>query len=90
MGEDYRLLLSSYIGTINDAINRNIIITDKNKVLSANDEIKKEYEGREISSFLSKCIDSMKQKQSNEITNIKIISKYVTNCSYIVKPIIAA
>ncbi len=90
MGEDYRLLLSSYVTTINDAINRNIIITDKNRILSANDEIKKDYENRELSTVLAKCIDTMKSKESLEKTNIKITGRNEIQCSYIIKPIIAA
>lgn len=90
MGDDYKLLLSSYITTINDAINRNVIITDKNKILSTNDEIEKDFKDKELSLVLLKCIDSMKSKKSLEKTNIKITGKNTTNCSYIIKPIIAA
>ena len=90
LDDDYKVMLASYISTIYDASNHNVFITDKHKILSTNNEIKKDYENYEISNDLIKYIDNIKPTMSVQKKNIQIKNNNNINCFYIIKPIIAS
>ena len=68
-----------------DVINKNILITDLNKVIAASGSLKKKYLNKEISNFIS---DSIKNRNIEEIHNIEIVNgiheESEFNISYVV------
>lgn len=86
---DFVNVAEKYVDTINDNFERNIIVTDRDKVIAASDNLKKKYISEDISDFLLKYIERReifieKFKKDLYITNFE-----KEECTYIISPIIA-
>lgn len=77
-----------YVDSVNSIIKKNIIITDRDAVVAAAGEIKKEYYGKNISKFLENVIQNRENICVKELTNVEFINGVNEKASYAVAPII--
>lgn len=75
--------------SIYDVINKGIIITDRDKIISASGPLKKKYNGKPISSFLEQIIKKREPVTENNKSELEIIDGIKEETRYIFFPVIA-
>ena len=90
LSEDYILVIKSYIESIYHILKKDILITDRDKIILGISEIKKECEKKDMSDFLLKIIDKREIKKENNKGELEICNtkKYIGN--YLIYPIITS
>jgi len=83
LGEFYK----KYIDAINTEINKDIIITDRDKIVAASTNIRKKYINKNISHKLEEKIKERIPIYKNEMTKMNIINGSEVNISYSLAPI---
>lgn len=75
--------------SIYDVINKNVIITDRDRVIATSGSLKKKYNGKEISIFISGIIDKRENIINNNTIELEIINGIVEEYKYVAYPVIA-
>ena len=78
-----------YVDSVYSEIGNNIIIVDRDKIVAASGELKKNYYNKSISSELDEVIQNRTTVYSKDITRFYIISDEYQNASYVIAPIIS-
>ena len=73
---------------INSNINKNILITDRDKFIAASGNLKKKYIDRNISNYLEKVMNERKIVVESTKHSIEILDNMKEDLSYIICPII--
>jgi AbrB family transcriptional regulator (stage V sporulation protein T) len=73
---------------IYDVINKNIIITDRDKVIGASGPLKKTYIGKDISHFVESAIDKRGNLVENNKNSIEIIDGVIEEFKYVISSVI--
>lgn len=73
---------------IYDVINKNIIITDRDKIIAASGPLKKKYIGKSISDFIQSTIDKRSNVVENK-NNIEIIDGINEELKYVSSSVVA-
>ena len=71
-----------------DVINKDIMITDRDKVISVSCNLKKKYGGKDISRFISNLIEKKKTIIDNDSDYIEIIDNEGEQCKYVVSSVV--
>lgn len=82
---DYALNFSK---TIYKFLKKDIIITDTDKIIAIDGNLKKKYNNKEISSELSRYLKTRELTNLEELTNLKIINDEILEGYFIISPII--
>ena len=77
-----------YVDSINSAINKNVIIVDRDKIVASAGINKKKYLDKSISSYVDEIIQKRTLVTKKNIDNISIINGDSEKLSYVVAPII--
>lgn len=77
-----------YVDSINDAIDKNVIIVDRDKIVASAGNNKKKYLDKNISSYVDEIIQKRFLVVKREFDNISIINDDFEKLSYVVAPII--
>lgn len=75
--------------SVYDVINKNIIITDRDKIIAVSGPLKKKYIGKEISEFIEKTINKMGNTKENNKKNIEIVTGINECFSYVFSSVIS-
>lgn len=72
--ESLEVIATRYVDTFNRVLRHNIIVTDKDKIIAIAGNLKRKYEGKDISEFVDRSIERRdnfveRQKKSIEIVN---------------------
>ena len=78
-----------YVNSIYSEIGGNVLITDREKIVAISGSLKKNYQGKRISSYLDNIIQNRIISYSLEKTNIDLINETLNNVSYVIAPIIS-
>lgn len=78
-----------YVDSVYSEIGNNIFIVDRDKIVAASGELKKNYYNKSISSELDEVIQNRTTVYSKDITRFSIISDEYQNASYVIAPIIS-
>ena len=70
-----------------DVINKDILITDLDKVIAASGPMKKKYLNREVSDFIS---DSIKNRNIEETHDIEIVNGVHEECEFIISYVVVS
>jgi len=89
MSEDYNLVIKSYIDSIHFTLKKDVLVTDRDKFIAAVGDVKKKYEKKEISNYLSEIISDRKNIKNNSNENIELVNDIEESCSYIINSIIS-
>ncbi len=82
---DYAINFSK---TIYKFLKKDVIITDTDRIIAVDGNLKKKYDNKEISSELSKYLKTRELTNLDELTNLKIINDEVLEGYFIISPII--
>ncbi len=74
--------------SVYDVINKNILITDRDRIIASSGSLKKKYNGKEISSFVSEIINKRENIIENIKIDIEIINETVEEYKYVASPVI--
>lgn len=77
-----------FVDSIYEELNDNVLIVDRDVVLAAAGDIKKDYLERNISDDVDKIIQNRKSEVSRDRQDVFIVSGIKVNASYIISPII--
>ena len=83
---DYDKSINNLVNVIKDISNKDIIITNLNKIVITSKDYK-DYLGIELNSYLLNILDNRKYIEELTPNNLKITDKEI-NVSYVIKPII--
>lgn len=83
---DYDKSINNLVNVIKDISNKDIIITNLNKIVITSKDYK-DYLGIELNSYLLNILDNRKNIEELTPNNLKITDKEI-NVSYVIKPII--
>lgn len=83
---DYDKSINNLVDVIKNISNKDIIITNLNKIVIASKDYK-DYLGLELNSYLLNILDNRKSIEELSPSNLKITDKEI-NVSYVIKPII--
>lgn len=75
--------------SIYDVINKNIIITDRDRVIAASGNLKKKYIGKEISNFIIGAIDKRGNILEKNKSDLEIINNITEETCYILSSVVA-
>ena len=77
------------VEVVNHFLKKNVIVTDRDRVVAVSGNIKKEYSDRQISSYLNECVENRKQVLEENIKLVNIIEDKEEECSYCIVPVIS-
>lgn len=77
-----------FVDSIYEELNENILIVDRDVVLAAAGDIRKDYLERSVSDDVDKVIQGRRSEVSRERQDVFIVSGIKINASYIISPII--
>ncbi len=78
----------NYVDSIYTALNDNIMITSRDKIVAVAGDLKKQYLNKNISSSIDKIIQSRLTVSQREFKELNLINEQVEYCSYVISPII--
>ncbi len=76
------------VDIINDVINKNVFVTDRDKFIAVAGSLKKKYLDKNISKYLEKMMGDRKNIVEKTISEIELLDNEKENGSYIISPII--
>lgn len=76
------------VDVVNGVLNKNVLITDRDKFIAGSGNLKGRYIGKNISSYLEKIMNERKNVVEYNNHSIEILDGIVDNLSYIISPII--
>jgi len=71
-----------------DVINKDILITDRDKIISVSGNLKKKYNGKDISKFIVKSIEKKQTIIDNDSDYIEIIDNESETYKYVISSIV--
>lgn len=77
--ESLETIASKYVETFNKVLKHTVIVTDKDKVIAVAGNLKKKYEGKEISDFVDRGIErreTFAERQKKEFEIIKGVEEF--------------
>lgn len=77
------------VDAVNYFLKKNIIVTDRDCVIAVSGNMKKNYNNKQISNYLSECIEFRSQVLEKEVKNVNFIENINDECSYCLVPIIS-
>lgn len=77
------------VEAINYFLKKNVIITDRDSIIAVSGNIKKEYNDRQISSYLNECIEDRKQILEENIKSVNFIEEKEEQSSYCIVPVVS-
>lgn len=77
------------VDVVNYFLKKNVIVTDRDSVVAVSGNIKKEYNDKQISSYLNECIENRKQLLEEEIRSVSFIENMEEQSSYCIVPVIS-
>lgn len=77
------------VDLISKEVNKNIIITDRDRVIALSGDLKKNYTDKNISQYLEQVINDRKRIYET-IKNVEFVNNIVEKCNYVIYPIIAS
>ena len=75
--------------SIYDVINKDIIITDRDKIIAVSGNLKKKYSEKNISKQLEEFLDKRTMTIEKDIQELSLIDKEIKEVRYIISPVIA-
>lgn len=81
-------LAQNMTDTLNNIINKNIIITDNNKIIAITGNLKKKYQNKEISIYLERAIKRRENILERHTKNLQITEEDGEDTSYTISTII--
>lgn len=81
-------IFNDYISILKDLTGNNIIVTDREKIVSCPENKKDELLGKEISEYLDNMLESRNSILSNDMREINIIEDEKINNNYYIIPMI--
>ena len=85
---DLNDIADDLVNTINPIISKEVIITDRDKVISSSKTLKSKYMNKSISKFLEQKIKNRDTVIEKNIDDIEFIDGFKEKCSYALTPII--
>ena len=85
---DMENLLNNYVEVLEDITLNNVLITNRDKVISVRKSKEYDYLNREIGSIINKVIESKQDIKSNEKEKIEIIYNNEITTNYYISPIL--
>lgn len=76
------------VDIINDVINKNVFVTDRDKFIAVAGSLKKKYLDKNISKYLEKMMGDRKYIVEKTISEIELLDNEKENAAYIISPII--
>ena len=77
------------VEVINYFLKKNVIITDRDSVVAVSGNIKREYKDKQISNYLSECIEDRKQVLEEDIKSVCFVDNNEEQSSYCIVPVIS-
>lgn len=77
------------VEAVNYFLKKNVIVTDRDSVVAVSGNIKKEYANKQISNYLSECIEDRKQVLETSSKSVSFVEDITEECSYCLVPVIA-
>lgn len=77
------------VEVVNYFLKKNVIVTDRDSVVAVSGNNKKEYNDKQISSYLSECIEDRKQVLEGNTKSVCFIEEKEESCSYCIVPVIS-
>lgn len=75
-------LVGDYVGVFSSSLNINILVTDRDKIISCSNGLDGEYLNKEISDSLLRLIDCRDKANSTKKVDIEFINKKIDTCYY--------
>lgn len=85
---DIKEISNNLVNTINQTILKNVIITDRDKVISASSNIKLQYLDKNISKYLEEKLNSREMVVEKNIHDIELIDGLNESLAFVISPII--
>lgn len=85
---DIKEISNNLVNTINQTILKNVIITDRDKVISASSNIKLQYLDKNISKYLEQKLNSREMVIEKNIQDVEIIDGLNESLAFVISPII--
>lgn len=76
------------VNTINQVISKEVLITDRDKVISISGNLKSKYLGKNISKFLEQKLNNREMVIEKNIEEVEFIDGQKEKCSYTLSPIL--
>lgn len=76
------------VNTINQVISKEVLITDRDKVISISGNLKSKYLGKNISKFLEQKLNNREMVIEKNIEEVEFIDGQKEKCSYTLAPIL--
>ena len=73
-----------------DVINKNILITDLDKIIAASGSLKKKYLGKEISPFIADILSRRKTTIDNDSNYIQLTENTQEDCKYVISSVVVS
>lgn len=77
------------VEVVNYFLKKNVIVTDRDKVVAVSGNIKKQYSDQQISGYLNECIEDRKQILEENIKKVSFIEEQEEQSSYCIVPVIS-
>jgi len=75
--------------SIYDVINKNIVITDRDRIIAASGPLKKKYMGKEISKFIEEAIDKRGNIVKNSKAELELVNDIYVDACYALSSVVA-
>ena len=71
-------------------MNKNILITDLDKIIAASGSLKKKYLGKEISPFIADILSRRKTTIDNDSNYIQLTENTQEDCKYVISSVVVS
>ena len=85
---DLNDISDNLVNTINQVISKDVLITDRDKVISISGNSKSKYLGKNISKFLEQKLNNREMVIEKNIEEVEFIDGQKEKCSYTLSPIL--
>jgi len=85
---DIKEISNNLVNTINQTILKNVIITDRDKVISASSNIKMQYLDKNISKYLEQKLNSREMVVEKDLHDVEIVDGVNESLAFVISPII--
>lgn len=85
---DIEEISKQLVDVINGTLNKNVMISDRDRFIAASGSLKKRYIDKNISKFLEKALGDRRVIIENNLNKIELLENELENVSYVIHPII--
>ena len=86
--ENVESFYKSYVDSINSALENDVLIVDRDKIVAFAGALKKEYLGKTISNSIDKIIQDRTTLVKKENSDLELVTDKIIKASYVISPII--